>query len=88
MTELTWEQVQSHNQQIWRCELKEIVIEFWPRPAYCDRARWEAHIHDRGFPTNPSPIDHADNFPRWYFSLERGKDEMEDFCRIRRYTPQ
>lgn len=66
---------------------KECCIEIFPRRPYCDRGKWEVHIVDEGFPTNPSPIDHADMFPRLFFSLERAKAEMEDWMNERNYTP-
>ena len=65
----------------------EVRIDIYPRNSYCDRGRWECHVIDQGFPTNPNPVDHADMFPRFFFSLERAKAEMEDWMDARRYTP-
>ena len=49
------------------------------RPSYCDRGRY-------GFMAEVKPefrakmnIDEADAFPRYFFSLQRGFDEMKDW---------
>lgn len=41
-----------------------------------------------GFPKNPNPIDSADCFPRYFFSIDRAMAEMEDFMNERKYTPK
>jgi len=82
-----WIKEQRRAQTIWRCSTKETTVELWPRPPYCDRGRWEAHIDCPGFPENPKPFDSADMFPRYFFSLERAKAEMEDLFNFRGYEP-
>ena len=72
------------SESLWSLEVR---IDIFPRPGYCDRGRWECHVIDQGFPTNPNPIDHHDMFPRLFFSLERAKAEMEDWMDARKYTP-
>ena len=82
-----WEEIEEEGKTVHRCSTKETTVELWPRPPYCDRGRWEAHMDCPGFPTNPNPFDAADGFPRLYFSLERAKAEMEDLFNFRGYTP-
>ena len=72
----------------WVLEAEECRIEVLPRPSYCDRGRWECHVICPGFPINPNPIDAADMFPRYFFSLDRAKAEMEDWMEEREYTPK
>jgi len=66
----------------------ECRIDIYPRPSYCDRGKWEVHVVDKGYPTNPNPLDHADMFPRLFFSLDRAKAEIEDWMEARHYTPK
>lgn len=54
-----------------------------PRPSYCDRGRFQVDVFCHGFPTNPNPFDSADGFPRYFFSLERAKSEIEDLISFR-----
>jgi len=87
-----WESIIGEQlQQIWRCQSKQTTVELWPRPPYCDRGRWQAHVDVPGFPcgypTNPSPFDSADGFLRYYFDLDRAKAEIEDMFRFRGYVP-
>lgn len=70
------------------CEAIECSIEIWPRPFYCDRGKWEVHVLDEGFPTNPNPFDGSDMFPRLFFDLDRAKAEMEDLLKCRKYHPK
>ena len=88
MSEFTWEERAEGVQKIWRCQTEQTTVELWPRPNYCDRGRWQAYIDCPGFPTNPNPFDAQDGFPRYYFSLERAKAEMEDLFRFRHYEPR
>ena len=85
MTDFVWDECVEGGQTVWRCQTKQTTVELWPRPSYCDRGRWQAHIDCPGFPTNPKPFDAADAFPRYYFNLERAKAEMEDLFRVRHY---
>jgi hypothetical protein len=68
-------------------EAKECAISVIPRPPYCDRGKWEAHVLDHGYPTNPNPVDSSDMFPRLYFDFERCRLEMEAWMNEREYTP-
>jgi len=43
------------------------------RPPYCDRGHWVAHVD------GIRSIDDADSFPRYYMSLERAKEEMQEW---------
>ena len=42
-SEYLWERLEGPP-EVWRCRLKEVTVELWPRPRYCDRGRWQAHI--------------------------------------------
>jgi len=47
-----------------------------PRPAYCDRGRWIAKV------SGPD-LDASDGWPRYYFDLERGLAEIQEWLRMR-----
>lgn len=49
------------------------VVWIAPRPVYCDRGHYIAHVE------GIASIDAADCFPRYYMSLERGKEELEEW---------
>lgn len=51
----------------------EITIE--ARPDYCDRGNWIAKLHPEGYLSQE--IDLSDLWPRYYFDLERAKQECE-----------
>jgi len=87
MNKWVWQEHKIVGLDCWRLCAAECRIDITPRPPYCDRGRWECHVVDPGLPTNPSPIDFADRFPRLFFSLERAKAEMEDWMNARKYTP-
>ena len=82
MTEFKWIRIAMSG---WRCETKQCAVEIFPRPYYCDRGRWQAHVLCPGHPVNPNPFDAADKFPRYYFNLDRAKAEMEDLFLVRNY---
>lgn len=50
-----------------------------PRPSYCDRGNWLAHVHP--YAARDAQIglalDDADGWPRYYFDLERARGELE-----------
>ena len=56
-----------------------------PRPHYCDRGRWLAHLET----IHPFTleIDSADGWPRYYFDLERAKLEIEAWLEKRGQLP-
>lgn len=87
MSKWVWEEHKIHYLLCHKVEAVEVTVDITPRPPYCDRGKWECHIMDAGFPTNPKPVDFADRFPRLFFSLERAKAEMEDWLNVREYTP-
>lgn len=76
---------------IYRCQTKQTTVEIHPRPHYCDRGSWLAHVdcpeYPHGFPINPKPFDHADAYPRYYFDLQRAIQETEAMFRKRGYEP-
>jgi hypothetical protein len=51
-----------------------------PRPAYCDRGRWLAHVEVNSRDLN---VDGQDMWPRYYFDLDRAKAEVEAWLRKR-----
>lgn len=66
---------------------KECTVSLYSRPRYCDRGQWIAYVIDRGYPTNPSPFDASDAFPRYYFDLRRAQAEIEALFNKRGYNP-
>lgn len=57
----------------------EWFIWFEQRPYYCDRGRY--HCCVEGICVEGP--DNAEGFPRYYFSLQRGMEEMEEWIAIR-----
>ena len=55
------------------------LIWFQQRPYYCDRGRYHCQVDG----INTEGPDHQEGFPRYYFSLQRGMEEMEDWVAIR-----
>ena len=58
-------------------DLPLVLITIEKRPYYCDRGRY-------GFWVDPKKkdvftVDFADKFPRYFFSLQRGIDEIADW---------
>lgn len=60
-------------------DMPMVTITINKRPYYCDRGRY-------GFFAEVKPgfhhiinVDEADAFPRYFFSLQRGFDEMKDW---------
>lgn len=82
---MTWTWIKTG--KVWSLDARQCSIQLCPRPAYCDRGRWQAYMCCRGFPTNPNPFDDADGFPRYYFDLDRAKAEIEDLLNFRGYHP-
>ena len=52
---------------------------FEQRPYYCDRGRFHCNVDGYG---TEGP-DHQEGFPRYYFSLQRGMEEIEEWIDIR-----
>lgn len=71
----------------WVLRLKECIVRLEPRPGYCDRCKWVAYVDCYGFPTNPSPIDGCDFWPRPYMHLHVAKSEVVDWALGRNYEP-
>lgn len=63
-------------------KLKDITFCIEKRPFYCDRGRYsfkpEVINQDKVF------IDFADFFPRYFFSLQRGLDEINDWLEFQK----
>ena len=55
------------------------LIYFQQRPYYCDRGRYHCNVDGLGV----SRPDFQEGFPRYYFSLQRGMEEMEEWVAIR-----
>lgn len=53
------------------------------RPPYCDRGEFELHAEPVGSPPERVTIDHADFFPRYFFSLEAMLTEIYLFLNKR-----
>ena len=53
---------------------------FEKRPAYCDRGRWVCNVDGVGV----SGPDDQEGFPRYYFNLDYGKEEMETWIACRK----
>lgn len=62
-------------------ESRAYVFHVANRPAYCDRGRYMVYADNKDVLWNP--IDGADFFPRYYFSLENLVSELEAFVEIR-----
>jgi hypothetical protein len=59
-------------------------IDISPRPDYCDRGNWLAHIETKPGGNNLRLyIDGQDAWPRYFFDLNRAKLEIEDWLRKR-----
>jgi hypothetical protein len=52
---------------------------FQKRPYYCDRGRWVINVDGSGV----EGPDYAEGFPRYFFSLARAVDEMEEWINAR-----
>lgn len=64
----------------WVIEGRECYIWMAPRPAYCDRGNWLAHFEyrrPRTLAAGALQVDWQDNWPRYYFDLDRAKAEVE-----------
>ena len=55
-------------------------IYFQQRPYYCDRGRFHCNVDGIG----TGDPDDQEGFPRYYFSLQRGMEEMEEWIDIRK----
>jgi hypothetical protein len=66
----------------WSIQGKECEITLERRPYYCDRGNWIAKV----FPTGglAMDIDSQDGWPRYYFSFENAKSEVEAWLKKRR----
>lgn len=54
-------------------------IWFQQRPYYCDRGRYHCCVDG----INAEGPDHQEGFPRYFFGLQRGMEEMEEWVAIR-----
>jgi hypothetical protein len=66
-------------------EIQGLDCHIWiqPRPSYCDRGNFLAHIE----PINDVlrlGLDGQDGWPRYYMDLERAKTEIEDWLKKRK----
>jgi len=52
---------------------------FQLRPYYCDRGRWHCCVDG----VNTEGPDNQEGFPRYYFSIQRGLEEIEEWIDIR-----
>ena len=68
--------------QCWNLRRDGVHIWLNPRPVYCDRGRWLAHVQ------GIESIDFADGFPRYYMDLERAKLELDEWLTWRLQTEQ
>lgn len=88
MADYIWTaRIDSVGRVYWLCKVKGAEVELHPRPSYCDRGRWQAHMLDDGYPHNQNPFDAADGFPRYYFDLDRAKAEIEALFSFRKMEP-
>lgn len=60
----------------WQIEGKECVFDLFPRPLYCDRSDWEAHLVVREGTKLYGEIDGSDAWPRHYLSAANTVDEV------------
>lgn len=60
---------------------RECEIYLSPRPTYCDRGSWIAHLDARG--ALARDMDGADLWPRYYFDLDRAFLECEAWVKKR-----
>lgn len=50
-----------------------------PRPHYCDRGRWLLIVSWEGI----FGLDDQEGFPRYFFSLQRAQEEVQDWVDFR-----
>lgn len=55
-------------------------VHFSYRPVWCDRGRYGATVENRS--RVEDVVNHADFFPRYFFSLERAFGELGDWARF------
>jgi hypothetical protein len=68
----------------WRIAGLDCDVWMSPRPPYCDRGRWLAHVELRpDGDWRRLSLDSSDGFPRYYFDLDRAKLEIEAWLRVR-----
>ena len=68
----------------WRISGRDCEIYLQPRPVHCDRGNWVAHVEPRPGSGLARDMDAADNWPRYYFDLERAKLEVEAWLEKRK----
>ena len=76
---------------LWTMEGRDCRIILTPRPTYCDRGDWLAHIEIKPSGDNHKRLglDWADGWPRYFFDLERAKLEIESWLKKRKqWLPQ
>ena len=66
----------------WEIFGMECSITIEPRPHYCDRGNYIAKLHALGKLSND--IDGSDGWPRYYFDLDRAKQEVEAWMKKRK----
>lgn len=68
----------------WRISGTSCEIYLQPRPVYCDRGNWVAHVEARPGSALARDLDGADGFPRYYFDLDHAKAEIEAWLEKRK----
>lgn len=61
----------------WCISGQECEIYIQPRPVYCDRGNWIAHLNAKPNSKLNRDLDDADGWPRYYFDIDRAKLEIE-----------
>jgi len=61
----------------WFISGKDCQIVLTPRPSYCDRGNYLAQLFTNLGSDLCREIDEADQWPRYYFDLDRAKLEVE-----------
>lgn len=81
----TWAIAKYGGVLFWDYHLPDVRISIEPRPHYCDRGKWLAHVLVRHGLEHPHrlTVDFADLWPRMYFDLDRAKLECEAWLRAR-----
>ena len=74
---MTWEQ---DEYGCWWLRGTRYAVWMAPRPPYCDRGQWLAHVEPL---VVPHDLDSADGWPRYYFDLDRAKAEVEAWMQKR-----
>lgn len=65
-------------------DLPHCIVTITRRPFYCDRGRYGFIVEVKPEHRDKMNIDWADGFPRYFFSLQRAFDEMNDWVEFRK----